>query len=82
MRAGMRKACSIGEPVMMRTETSGSDSTRCREISSMRRMLPQHGAAEVVTAQGRTVPATEIPWLRAREVYVHVVDLGVHAPSM
>lgn len=31
--------------------------------------------AEVVTAQGRTVPATEIPWLRAREVYVHAVDL-------
>ncbi|GAA2344965.1 hypothetical protein GCM10010170_030870 [Dactylosporangium salmoneum] len=32
--------------------------------------------AEVVTAQGRTVPATQIPWLRAREVCVHAVDLG------
>lgn len=32
--------------------------------------------AEIVTAQGRTVPATEIPWLRAREVCVHAVDLG------
>ncbi|MGH8828419.1 MAG: maleylpyruvate isomerase family mycothiol-dependent enzyme [Jiangellaceae bacterium] len=32
-------------------------------------------AAEVVTAQGRTVPATEIPWLRAREVLIHAVDL-------
>lgn len=31
--------------------------------------------AKVVTAQGRTVPATEIPWLRAREVCVHAVDL-------
>lgn len=30
----------------------------------------------VVTAQGRTVPATEIVWLRAREVAVHAVDLG------
>ncbi|HEX6355965.1 maleylpyruvate isomerase N-terminal domain-containing protein [Actinophytocola sp.] len=29
----------------------------------------------VVTAQGRTVPATEIPWMRAREVAVHSVDL-------
>ncbi|MEI4747784.1 maleylpyruvate isomerase, partial (plasmid) [Rhodococcus erythropolis] len=27
-------------------------------------------------AQGRTVPATEIPWMRAREVCVHAVDLG------
>jgi maleylpyruvate isomerase len=29
----------------------------------------------VRTAQGRTVPAREIPWLRAREVMVHSVDL-------
>lgn len=29
----------------------------------------------VVTAQGRTVPATELPWMRAREVCVHAVDL-------
>ncbi|MBI4940318.1 MAG: maleylpyruvate isomerase family mycothiol-dependent enzyme [Actinobacteria bacterium] len=33
-------------------------------------------AAEVVTAQGRTVPASEIPWMRAREVLVHAVDLA------
>jgi maleylpyruvate isomerase len=32
-------------------------------------------SAPVITAQGRTVPASEIPWLRAREVYVHAVDL-------
>lgn len=31
---------------------------------------------QVVTAQGRTVPATELPWLRAREVCVHAVDLA------
>jgi maleylpyruvate isomerase len=31
---------------------------------------------EVVTGQGRTVPASEIPWLRAREVWVHAVDLA------
>lgn len=30
----------------------------------------------VVTAQGRTVPAGEIPWMRAREMAVHAVDLG------
>ncbi|MGW6742886.1 maleylpyruvate isomerase family mycothiol-dependent enzyme [Streptomyces sp. NPDC055025] len=32
-------------------------------------------AAQVVTARGRTVPAAEVPWLRAREVAVHAVDL-------
>lgn len=30
----------------------------------------------VVTAQGRTVPATELPWMRSREVCVHAVDLA------
>lgn len=32
-------------------------------------------ARTVRTAQGRLVPASEIPWLRAREVMVHAVDL-------
>lgn len=32
--------------------------------------------AEVVTAQGRTVQAAELPWMRAREVCVHAVDLA------
>ena len=32
--------------------------------------------AEVVTAQGRTVAATEIVWMRTREVAVHAVDLA------
>ncbi len=33
-------------------------------------------SAEVVTAQGRTVPAAEVPWMRSREVLVHAVDLA------
>ena len=33
--------------------------------------------ATVITAQGLTRPASEIPWMRVREVYVHAVDLGV-----
>ncbi|MDV6271006.1 maleylpyruvate isomerase family mycothiol-dependent enzyme [Rhodococcus globerulus] len=31
---------------------------------------------EVRTIQGRTVPASETVWLRAREVWIHAVDLG------
>jgi maleylpyruvate isomerase len=33
-------------------------------------------SAKVVTGQGRTVPASEIPWLRTRELWIHAVDLG------
>jgi maleylpyruvate isomerase len=29
----------------------------------------------VLSAQGREIPASEVPWLRAREVWLHVVDL-------
>jgi maleylpyruvate isomerase len=32
--------------------------------------------AEVVTAQGRTVAATAIPWLRCRELWIHASDLA------
>ena len=32
-------------------------------------------SAQVRTAQGRTVPAAEVPWMRCREVWVHAVDL-------
>ncbi|MGW2559698.1 maleylpyruvate isomerase family mycothiol-dependent enzyme [Streptomyces sp. NPDC001514] len=32
--------------------------------------------ATVRSALGRTVPASEVPWMRTREVWVHLVDLG------
>lgn len=44
-------------------------------IAAMDALEPARWQAEVVTAQGRTVSATEIPWMRAREVCVHAVDL-------
>jgi len=33
-------------------------------------------SAGVRTAQGRPVPASEVPWMRAREVWLHGVDLA------
>ncbi len=32
--------------------------------------------AEVKTAQGRTVPASETLWMRSREVWIHAIDLN------
>jgi maleylpyruvate isomerase len=32
--------------------------------------------AKIITAQGLTRPAREIPWMRVREVYIHAIDLG------
>lgn len=39
-------------------------------------LSPAAWQAQVVTAQGRTIPAEELPWLRTREVAVHAVDLA------
>jgi maleylpyruvate isomerase len=32
--------------------------------------------ARVRSAQGRDIPAGDVPWLRTREVWIHLVDLG------
>jgi maleylpyruvate isomerase len=42
-------------------------------------LAPDAWQRPVVTAQGRTVPATEVVWMRTREVAVHAVDLGAGA---
>lgn len=42
-------------------------------------LTAQQWQRQVRTAQGRTVPATEVPRLRAREVMVHIVDLDASA---
>ncbi|MGF1240337.1 maleylpyruvate isomerase N-terminal domain-containing protein [Streptomyces sp. 2-6] len=47
-----------------------------RLAAGLDRLTDEQWRREVVTAQGRTVPATELPWMRAREVCVHAVDLG------
>jgi maleylpyruvate isomerase len=35
--------------------------------------------AKIITAQGLTRPANEIPWMRDREVYIHAIDLDAGA---
>ncbi|MGW1784821.1 maleylpyruvate isomerase family mycothiol-dependent enzyme [Streptomyces sp. NPDC002143] len=40
-------------------------------------LTPAAWTAPVRTAQGRTVTAALIPWLRIREVWLHLVDLDV-----
>ena len=44
--------------------------------AAMDQLTDEQWQTEVLTAQGRPVPATTIPWLRVREVMIHAVDLG------
>ena len=42
---------------------------------AMDRLGPDTWPSVVRTAQGRVVPALELPWMRVREVWLHAVDL-------
>lgn len=52
------------------------DDSAARLSAAMGALTAEQWPVEVVTAQGRTVPASQTPWMRAREVMVHAVDLG------
>lgn len=57
----------------LRTWVSASAATFAERFDALD---PEQRQAEVRTAQGRTVPAHEVTWMRSREVMVHAVDLG------
>lgn len=61
-------------PVAMLREWVTASSATLRE--AMDALSTSQWEAEVRTAQGRLVPASDIAWLRAREVMIHAVDLG------
>ena len=46
-----------------------------RLAAAVRQLGPDAWSREVRTAQGRTVPASEVLWMRCREAWVHAVDL-------
>jgi len=57
-------------------ELRGEVLAATRRLAAAVRELPaQAWAAQVRTRQGHDLPAAELPWLRAREVWVHAVDL-------
>lgn len=45
--------------------------------AAMDRLTPEQWEHEVITAQLVTRKASDVPWMRAREVFIHAVDLGV-----
>jgi maleylpyruvate isomerase len=74
-----QRAADINRGRTMRPEALDAWLTESAQAleSAWNELREQDWLAEVVTAQGRSIPACEIPWLRAREVWVHLVDLDV-----
>ncbi len=52
------------------------DHTVARLDAKWRDLPSAAWSAQVRTAQGRLVPASEAVWMRTREVWIHAVDLG------
>ena len=56
----------------LRTEFTATSAALCDGFAG----LTEAGwSAEVRTIQGRSIPASQVPWLRSREVMIHAVDL-------
>lgn len=69
--AGIARGATMTGP-----ELSGWLARSCADLrTAMDALTGDRWRAEVTTAQGRAVPAAEVPWLRARETLVHAVDL-------
>ena len=66
------EAASAAPPAELRRLVQDSAETLDRAFDVL---TPEMWARTVMTAQGRTVPATELAWMRFREVAVHGIDL-------
>lgn len=75
-RAAEIEASAAQSPGALRDELA----TTAAALDATLAGLDEHGwRAQVQSALGRAIPATEIPWLRVREVWLHAVDLAAGA---
>jgi maleylpyruvate isomerase len=70
--AGIEQAAALPTGVLRAEFRLSQD----RLAAAVDQLPPAAWAAQVRTAQGRLVPAAEVPWMRAREVWLHAVDLA------
>lgn len=73
----LRRASEIersagSEPERLRRDLAQTAAELRDDIAAM---TDQHWSATVRSARGREIPAAEVPWMRAREVWLHAVDL-------
>jgi maleylpyruvate isomerase len=50
-----------------------------RLAHTVRKMPKEAWTKHITNVQGREIPAVDIPWIRAREMWIHAVDLDVGA---
>ncbi|MFJ9155081.1 maleylpyruvate isomerase family mycothiol-dependent enzyme [Streptomyces sp. NPDC102270] len=60
--------------VQLRADLRAADS---RLAGAFAALPDECWGATVRTARGREVPASQVPWMRVREVWIHAVDLNI-----
>lgn len=70
---GIRRTAELSPPALLEDCRASAQ----RFAAAVDALPSSAWLAEVVTAQGRTVLASEVLWMRAREVWVHGVDVDV-----
>ncbi|ODU03855.1 MAG: hypothetical protein ABS81_12630 [Pseudonocardia sp. SCN 72-86] len=70
-------AASAGyPPARLRADLTATTATLADTLA---RLDDVDWKAQVRSAQGRDIPAAEVPWMRVREVWLHAVDLDAGA---
>lgn len=64
-----------GSRLPPRAIRSWVESSAAQLAADLSELTPDQWGVMVVTGTGRKLPATAIPWLRTREVWIHAVDL-------
>ncbi|HEY2669490.1 MAG TPA: maleylpyruvate isomerase family mycothiol-dependent enzyme [Rugosimonospora sp.] len=67
---------ATGAPADLRRFVAGSAAALDIHV---RELAPEQWDATVRSARGREIPAVEVPWMRAREVWLHAIDLDAGA---
>jgi maleylpyruvate isomerase len=73
--AEIERRAALPPAELVRAATEGS----ARLLAAFEAMPAEAWGATVRTVQGRTVPASELPWMRTRETWIHAVDLDAGA---
>lgn len=67
------EATAVNEPDVLRADARDTSTAFAADIEA----LPEDSwSARVRTFQGRDIPASFVLWMRVREVWLHLVDLG------
>jgi maleylpyruvate isomerase len=63
-------------PADLRAWVSSSAADLAADLDALDALDGAAWDAKIITAQGLTRSANEIPWMRAREIYIHSIDLA------